>query len=131
MDETKRIVEDSLRMQDAGCKFLFLEAMPRESAQIVAETLDIPVYGIGAGDKVDGQLVILHDLIGMFFEFKSKFVKRYCEAGKLISSALEDYVDEVKQRKFPSPENFYVLNEGEIEKMLADPKWKYLKNEEN
>ena len=129
MDETKRIVEDSLRMQDAGCKFLFLEAMPRESAQIVAETLDIPVYGIGAGDKVDGQLVILHDLIGMFFEFKSKFVKRYCEAGKLISSALEDYVDEVKQRKFPSPENFYVLNEGEIEKMLADPKWKYLKNE--
>ena len=52
-------------------------AMPRESAALIAETLDIPVYGIGAGDKVNGQLVIMHDLIGLFWEFKSKFVKRY------------------------------------------------------
>ena len=106
---------------------MFLEAMPREAAALITENLDIPVYGIGAGDKVDGQLVIMHDLIGMFFEFKSKFVKRYCEAGVMIEGALREYAEEVRMKKFPSEENFYNLNEGELEKLLADPKWKYTK----
>jgi 3-methyl-2-oxobutanoate hydroxymethyltransferase len=127
LDSTKLILEDALRLQDAGCKFLFLEAMPRESAAIIQQNLEIPVYGIGAGDMVDGQLVILHDLIGMFFEFKSKFVKRYAEAGKLIENALTQYASEVRNHQFPTEENFYKLDEGEIEKMLADPKWKYTK----
>jgi len=125
-DSAKLILEDALRLQDAGCKFMFLEAMPREAAALITENLDIPVYGIGAGDKVDGQLVILHDLIGMFFEFKSKFVKRYCEAGLMVEQALRDYSSEVREGKFPSEENFYSLNDGELEKMLADPKWKYI-----
>jgi 3-methyl-2-oxobutanoate hydroxymethyltransferase len=126
LDAAKKILEDALRLQDAGCKFMFLEAMPREASALITENLDIPVYGIGAGDKVDGQLVILHDLIGMFFEFKSKFVKRYCEAGVLIENALKEYSEEVRAHKFPSEENFYNLNDGELEKMLADPKWKYI-----
>lgn len=127
LDSAKLILEDALQLQDAGCKFMFLEAMPREAAALITENLDIPVYGIGAGDKVDGQLVIMHDLIGMFFEFKSKFVKRYCEAGVLIEGALKEYANEVRMKKFPSEENFYNLNEGELEKLLADPKWKYTK----
>jgi 3-methyl-2-oxobutanoate hydroxymethyltransferase len=125
-DSAKLILEDALRLQDAGCKFMFLEAMPREAAALITENLEIPVYGIGAGDKVDGQLVILHDLIGMFFEFKSKFVKRYCEAGLMVEQALRDYSLEVREGKFPAQENFYSLNDGELEKMLADPKWKYI-----
>ncbi len=128
VDAAQKILEDALRLQDAGCKFLFLEAMPRESASLIRESLDIPVYGIGAGDETDGQLVIMHDLIGMFFEFKSKFVKRYCEAGKLIEDALVQYAYEVRSREFPSEENFYSLDEGELEKMLANPKWKYEDN---
>ncbi len=127
LDSAKLILEDALKLQDAGCKFMFLEAMPREAAALISENLDIPVYGIGAGDKVDGQLVIIHDLIGMFFEFKSKFVKRYCEAGVMIESALMEYANDVRMKKFPSEENFYNLNEGELEKLLADPKWKYTK----
>jgi len=127
LDSAKLILEDALKLQDAGCKFMFLEAMPREAAALITENLDIPVYGIGAGDKVDGQLVIIHDLIGMFFEFKSKFVKRYCEAGVMIESALMEYANDVRMKKFPSEENFYNLNEGELEKLLADPKWKYTK----
>jgi 3-methyl-2-oxobutanoate hydroxymethyltransferase len=128
LDAAQKILDDALRLQDSGCKFLFLEAMPRESAALIRDSLEIPVYGIGAGDKTDGQLVIMHDLIGMFFEFKSKFVKRYCEAGKLIESALVEYADEVRSGVFPSQENFYSLNEGELEKMLANPKWKYVDN---
>lgn len=131
VDAAKKILDDALRLQDSGCKFLFLEAMPRESASLIRDSLDIPVYGIGAGDKTDGQLVIMHDLIGMFFEFKSKFVKRYCEAGQLIEGALIQYADEVRNRKFPTEDNFYSLKEGELEKMLANPKWKYEENLSN
>jgi len=106
---------------------LLLEAMPREAGALIADTLDIPVYGIGAGDKVNGQLVIMHDLIGLFWEFKSKFVKRYCEAGQLIQSALTDYVNEVRELQFPSSENFYEIKDDELEKLLGDSKWKYEK----
>ena len=119
------ILEQALRLQDAGCSFLLLEGMPRESAEIISKTLIIPVYGIGAGDKVDGQLVIFHDLMGLFWEFKSKFVKRYCEAGQIMQSALQQYADEVRSGEFPSKENFYAIKEEELEKLLGDSKWKY------
>lgn len=125
-EETDKILEQALALQEAGCRLLLLEAMPRESAGYIAGNLKIPVYGIGVGDLVDGQLVILHDLIGMFFEFKSKFVKRYCEAGQLIEQALRQYAGEVRTGKFPSSEHFYELEDEELEKMLADPKWKYI-----
>ena len=121
-------LDQAKRLQDAGCSALLLEAMPTEPAGIIAETLDIPVYGIGAGDRVDGQLVILHDLVGLFWEFKSKFVKRYCEAGQLIQSALEDYKSEVKGGQFPAEENFYEIKEEELEKLLGDTSWKYEKD---
>ena len=126
MDATEKILNDALKLQDAGCSFLLLEAMPKESAAIIANELSIPVYGVGAGDQVDGQLVILHDLIGMFFDFKSKFVKRYCDAGEMILEALKDYAYEVRTGKFPTKENFYEMNEDELEVMLQDPKWKYI-----
>lgn len=127
VEATEKLVEESIKAQEAGCKFLFLEAVPKETAQVVRDSLEIPVYGIGAGDKTDGQLVILHDLIGMFFEFKSKFVKRYCDAGLLIEKALGDYAKDVRNGEFPREENFYQMNDGELEKLLADPRWKYLK----
>jgi len=126
LDATEKILKDALLLQEAGCSFLLLEAMPRESAAIVANELDIPVYGVGAGDKVDGQLVILHDLIGMFFEFKSKFIKRYCEAGEMILEALKDYAFEVRTEKFPTKDNFYEMKEEDLEQMLQDPRWKYI-----
>ena len=74
---------------------------------MIANDLDIPVYGIGAGKGTDGQLVIMHDLIGMFFEFKPKFAKRYCEAGKLIKGALETYCSEVRDGTFPDEDHSY------------------------
>ena len=126
-DDAQAILDQAISLQEAGCSFLLLEAMPREAAALIADTLDIPVYGIGAGDKVNGQLVIMHDLIGLFWEFKSKFVKRYCEAGQLIQSALTDYVNEVRELEFPAQENFYEIKDDELEKLLGDSKWKYEK----
>jgi len=122
------VLDQALRLQDAGCSALLLEAMPTEPAGIIAEKLDIPVYGVGAGNRVDGQLVILHDLIGLFWEFKSKFVKRYCEAGQLIQTALDDYKKKKKNGVFPSQENFYEIKEEELDKLLGDDGWKYEKD---
>jgi len=119
------ILNQAIALQDAGCSFLLLEGMPRESAEIIANKLDIPVYGIGAGDKVDGQLVIFHDLVGLFWEFKSKFVKRYCEAGQIMQSALKQYAEEVRSGQFPSEENFYAIKEEELEKLLGGGNWKH------
>jgi len=119
------ILNQALALQDAGCSFLLLEGMPRESAQIIANKLDIPVYGIGAGDKVDGQLVIFHDLMGLFWEFKSKFVKRYCEAGQIMQEALKTYAEEVRSGSFPAQENFYAIKEEELEKLLGAGNWKH------
>lgn len=124
-DQAEVILQQALALQEAGCSALLLEAMPKEPAEMIAKHLSIPVYGIGGGDGVDGQLVIFHDLTGLFWEFKSKFVKRYCEAGKLIQDSLEQYVYEVKNGIFPSPENFYEIKEEELEKLLGDDKWKY------
>jgi 3-methyl-2-oxobutanoate hydroxymethyltransferase len=119
------ILEQAFALQDAGCSFLLLEGMPRESAKMIADKLSIPVYGIGAGDKVDGQLVIFHDLMGLFWEFKSKFVKRYCEAGQIMQNALMQYADEVRNGQFPAQENFYAIKEEELEKLLGGGNWKY------
>jgi len=123
--QAEHILKQALELQDAGCSALLLEAMPKESAGIIAKELEIPVFGIGAGNEVDGQLVIMHDLIGLFWDFKSKFVKRYCEAGQIIQSALKDYASEVREGVFPSKENFYDIKEDELEKLLGDSKWKY------
>jgi 3-methyl-2-oxobutanoate hydroxymethyltransferase len=118
------ILEQALALEEAGCSFLLLEGMPRESAKMIAERLTIPVYGIGAGDKVDGQLVIFHDLMGLFWEFKSKFVKRYCEAGQIMQNALKQYAEEVRSGAFPAEENFYAIKEEELEKLLSGGNWK-------
>jgi len=119
------ILKQALSLEEAGCSFLLLEAMPMEASRLIANELTIPVYGIGAGDGVDGQLVIFHDLMGLFWEFKSKFVKRYCEAGELMIKSLKTYKEEVREGIFPAEENFYAIKESELEKLLGDDRWKY------
>lgn len=105
----ENLLADALALQEAGAFSILLEAMPAEVAEKIHDRLSIPVYGIGAGDKVDGQLVIMHDMIGLFEEFTPKFVKRYCHAGNLIEEALQQYCADVKNRKFPTKEHFYEM----------------------
>ncbi len=119
------ILDQAIQLQEAGCSALLLEAVPAEVGAIISAKLSIPVYGIGGGDKVDGQLVIFHDLMGLFWEFKSKFVKRYCEAGKIMQDALKEYANEVRNNIFPSEDNFYKIDENDLEELLSNPKWKY------
>lgn len=111
------LLEDALALQEAGATSLLLEAMPRETAAAIRERLHICVYGIGAGDMVDGQLVIIHDILGLFEQFKPKFVKRYLEGGQLIHDAIRDYCKEVRSGEFPSEEHFYEISPAEAEKI--------------
>lgn len=108
-DSFDNLLADALALEEAGAFSILLEAMPAETAEKIKQKLSIPVYGIGAGDKVDGQLVIIHDILGLFEEFTPKFVKRYCEAGNLIEKALVSYKEEVTTKKFPTKEHFYIL----------------------
>lgn len=104
----ERLLEDALALQDAGAFSILLEAMPSEAAAYVRERVEIPVYGIGAGPLVDGQLVISHDILGNFVgDIRPRFVKRYAELGAEIERAFREYADDVRSSAFPAPEHCY------------------------
>lgn len=124
-EEIDNLVKQSQGIQDAGAALLLLEAVPDDVGDIVRKELKIPVFGIGAGNKVDGQVVIIHDMLGMFWDFKPKFIKKYMDGDGLISSAIDRYADEVLKSDFPSEQFFYNLNHSELEKYLSKKNWKY------
>ncbi|MEM4298455.1 MAG: 3-methyl-2-oxobutanoate hydroxymethyltransferase, partial [Nitrososphaerota archaeon] len=92
-----KIVEDAMALERAGVFSIVLESIPSEVAKIITESLRIPTIGIGAGPHCDGQVLVLHDLLGLFERFKPKFVKRYAELAKTIQEALEAYRDDVRE----------------------------------
>ncbi len=106
-EAAKRLKEDALILQEAGAFSLVLEAVPMELAKEVTEELNIPTIGIGAGPHCDGQVLVLHDLLGVFQKFTPKFVKRYAELGKMAKEAIEEYRKDVKEGKFPTEEHSY------------------------
>lgn len=101
-----KLKEDALSLQQAGCFSIVLEAIPSSLAKEITDSLTIPTIGIGAGPDTDGQILVFHDLVGMF-EKTPKFVKRYAEVGRMIKDALVRFSSEVKDGKFPSKEYEY------------------------
>ncbi len=118
LDEFKSILQDAIEVEKAGASFILLEAMPEEPAGWIRDAVNIPVYGIGAGKKLDGQLLILHDLIGSFVgDVHPKFAKKYAEVGKIITEALATYHTEVKAAQFPSESHLYPVDVAELAKI--------------
>ena len=111
------LILDARSVQEAGAAFLLLEAVPPEVGRFIAEDLKIPVYGIGAGPYVDGQLLIVSDMLGVFEAFTAKFVKKYANLAEEIMKAMEAYVREVKDSKFPENKHTYNMLDGEKEKL--------------
>ena len=111
------LIKDARAIQEAGAALLLLEAVPPEVGQFITKDLRIPVYGIGAGPYVDGQLLIVSDMLGVFQAFTPKFVKKYANLAELTIKAMEDYVKEVRERKFPEEKHYYKMIEGEFEKL--------------
>lgn len=106
-EERERIIEDAKAVEEAGAFAVVLEKIPAELAKEITEMLSIPTIGIGAGKFCDGQVLVFHDMVGLFEDFKPKFVKRYAELGKLAREAVEKFIEEVKSGKFPDEEHSY------------------------
>jgi 3-methyl-2-oxobutanoate hydroxymethyltransferase len=104
-EAARRLIEDALIIEDAGCYALVLESVPAEVAQLVTNRLAIPVIGIGAGIGCDGQVLVTHDLLGLFDRFTPSFVKKYADLFSEMEHAFREYITDVKERKFPAPEH--------------------------
>ncbi len=122
IDTAKQLIEDAVVLEDAGVSTLLMEAVPSEVAAIITKRAKVPTFGIGAGPHCDGQVLVIHDILGMFDRHVPKFVKKYREVGGLISEALEDFKKEVSEGVFPAPEHCYPMPEGvaaELEKLYG------------
>jgi 3-methyl-2-oxobutanoate hydroxymethyltransferase len=108
---------DARAIQEAGAKFLLLEAVPPEVGGFITKDLELPVYGIGAGPFVDGQLLIVSDMLGVFQAFTPKFVKKYASLADQTIRAMTDYVKDVRESKFPEDEHTYKMLKGEKERL--------------
>ena len=106
-DQAGRLIEDAVALEEAGAFALVLEACPVELARVITERISIPTIGIGAGPHCDGQILVFHDLVGMYAEFTPKFVKQYAQVGKTIEDALGSYASEVAEGTFPAEEHTY------------------------
>jgi 3-methyl-2-oxobutanoate hydroxymethyltransferase len=105
--EAEKLVEDAHILQEIGCFGLVLEKIPAALAKRVAQELTIPVIGIGAGPDVDGQVLVVHDVLGITKEFKPRFLRRYAELHDIMTAAIQHYVADVKSRDFPTAEEGY------------------------
>jgi 3-methyl-2-oxobutanoate hydroxymethyltransferase len=114
-----KILEDALAIQDAGCFMLEFEAVPAKIARVVSEQLEIPTIGIGAGVGTDGQILLCHDLLGVFTDFKPKFTKRFANLTEVAVKGITRYIAEVKSGAFPDDDHSYRVDEKEYEKFLS------------
>ncbi len=105
----KKLLEDAKAVEEAGAFSVVLEGIPAEVAAEITESLSIPTIGIGAGPHCDGQVLVMHDLLGLFFDFTPKFVKRYADLKPVIERAVSDFAREVKEGKFPDKEHSFFL----------------------
>jgi 3-methyl-2-oxobutanoate hydroxymethyltransferase len=113
----KQIIDDAKALENAGVFSMILEAVPAPLGKLVAEAVKVPVIGIGAGPDVDGQVLVTHDMIGLFDKFVPKFVKQYTNIRKVILDALSEYKQEVIDVEFPAPEHSFKMPEEALEEL--------------
>ncbi len=113
----KQIIDDARALEDAGVFSMILEAVPAPLGKLVAEAVSVPVIGIGAGPDVDGQVLVFHDVVGLFDRFVPKFVKQYTNVRKIIIEALKEYNRDVIKGTFPGPEHSFKMPAEALEQL--------------
>jgi len=106
-EEASKLLEDAKLLEELGCFAIVLEKVPAKLAKKVAESVSIPVIGIGAGDGVDGQVLVTHDMLGMTHEFSPRFLRRYLDLYTEMGNAFKSYISDVKSKDFPNKEEQY------------------------
>jgi 3-methyl-2-oxobutanoate hydroxymethyltransferase len=120
--QARKIVDDARALEEAGCFSILLEMVPDRVCQLIAERAGIPIISLGSGPHAHGQLLIFHDMFGLYPKFKPKMAKVFGDAGQVILSGLQQYVAEVGQREFPKPENWFGMKDdeyAELRRMLG------------
>lgn len=105
--EAEKLIQDSKLLEEAGCFALVLEKIPSDLAKRVAEHINIPVIGIGAGMHVDGQVLVSHDMLGINNEFKPRFLRKYADLHSIMTTAVQQYIADIKSGDFPSEKEQY------------------------
>jgi 3-methyl-2-oxobutanoate hydroxymethyltransferase len=109
--EAEALVADARRLEAAGCFAIVLEMIPAPLAGEISAAIAIPTIGIGAGPKCDGQVLVLHDMLGLYREFEPRFVRRFMEGATLVGQAVREYIQAVEEGSFPGPEHSHGLEE--------------------
>jgi 3-methyl-2-oxobutanoate hydroxymethyltransferase len=116
-DAAIKLIEDAKELEEAGVFSIVLEMTSHEVAQIISETVSVPVIGIGSGVGCNGQVLVVQDLLGMFEKIKPKFAKRYLNLSEDIVKALENYKNDVESGMFPAQENWFSMDNDEFKKL--------------
>lgn len=116
----RRLVEDALVLEEAGCFSLVLESVPARLAELISKKISIPTIGIGAGVGCDGQVLVTHDLLGLFERFTPKFVKKYADFHHEMQKAFTDYIEDVETERFPAQEHTVEMDDKEWDALLKD-----------
>jgi 3-methyl-2-oxobutanoate hydroxymethyltransferase len=114
----KRLLEDAKILEDAGAFSLVLESVPAKLAEVISKQISIPTIGIGAGAGCDGQVLVTHDLLGLFDRFTPKFVKKYANLHEAMKKAFIDYIDDVETKRFPAVEHTVEMGDDEWKEFL-------------
>jgi len=120
-DDARRLVDEAIALDQAGCFSIVLEMVPAELAAIITERISIPTIGIGAGPHCDGQVLVFHDLLGLYDGHTPRFVRKYAQAGDVMRSAIEHYLDDVREGRFPDidSESFHAASEDELRRLYG------------
>lgn len=116
----RAILEDALAIEQAGVFSIVLELVPTELAALITETVKVPTIGIGAGPHCDGEVQVIHDILGLFPDFTPKHTKRYAEMGKIIHAAAATYVSDVRNRAFPTAKQSSSMDAAIIERLRGE-----------
>ena len=108
-ERAMEVAEDALALQDAGCFAIVFEAVPSDLTAAVMPRIEIPVIGIGAGPATDGQVLVFHDLLGIYDGHAARFVKRYANVREAMVSGVEAFAADVRERRYPEPEHGYTM----------------------
>ena len=117
--QAKKIMDDARALEDAGAMAILLELVPDQVCQLITERAGIPIISLGSGPHAHGQLLIFHDMFGLYPKFTPKMAKKYGDAGKVITDGLRQYVAEVTERTFPEAERYFGMKEEEYTDLLA------------
>jgi len=119
-ESAKKLIESAKALEEAGVFSITLEMVTSEVAKIISESVSVPTIGIGSGKNCDGQVLVIHDMLGMYDKLKPKFVKRYLSLSKEITKAVELYKKDVESGRFPGKENWFLMEKSELDALREE-----------